>query len=96
MIVPPVPTPETTASTRPSVSCQISSAVETRWISGLATLSNCCGITAPGVASTIWRARATAPAMPFSGGVSSSFAPSSSSILRRSSDMLCGMTSTHL
>jgi hypothetical protein len=56
---------------RPSVSFQISSAVETRWISGLATLSNCCGITAPGVASTISLARATAPAMPFSRGVSS-------------------------
>jgi hypothetical protein len=41
--VPPVPTAETMASTLPSVSRQISSAVVLRWISGLAGLLNCCG-----------------------------------------------------
>ena len=92
VMVPPVPTPAITASTLPSVSFQISSAVETRWTSGLAPLSNCWGMTAPGVASTISRARATAPAMPRSAGVSSSLAPIRANILRRSMDMLSGMT----
>ena len=73
------------------MSFQISSAVETLWIRGLAVLSNCWGMTAPGVASTISLARAIAPAMPRSAGVSSSWAPSRSSILRRSMDMLSGM-----
>ena len=91
VMVPPVPTPETTASTAPSVSFQISSAVETRWIRGLAGVSNCWGMTAPGVASTSSLARATAPAMPRSAGVSSSWAPRRTSILRRSMDMLSGM-----
>ena len=50
MIVPPVPTPATRMSTLPSVSCQISSAVVSRWISGLAGLLNCCGMKAFGVA----------------------------------------------
>ncbi len=39
--VPPVPTPEMRISTFPSVSCQISSAVVSRWILGLSGLSNC-------------------------------------------------------
>ena len=59
---------------------------------GLAGFSNCCGITEPGISSSSSRALATAPAMPRSAGVSSSLAPSSSSILRRSSDMLSGIT----
>ena len=49
VMVPPVPTPATKASTSPSVSFQISSAVVRRWISGLAGFSNCCGITASGI-----------------------------------------------
>jgi hypothetical protein len=44
VMVPPVPTPATRMSTLPSVSCQISSAVVLRWISGLAGFSNCCGM----------------------------------------------------
>ena len=44
VIVPPVPTPQTSASTSPSVSRQISSAVVRRWTSGLAGLSNCFGM----------------------------------------------------
>ena len=86
-----MPTPETTASTPPAVSFQISSAVVARWMAGLAAFSNCWGITAPGVVSTISCARATAPRMPFSAGVSSSFAPRRRSILRRSTLMLSGM-----
>jgi hypothetical protein len=41
VIVPPVPTPATIMSMRPSVSRQISSPVVFSWISGLAGLSNC-------------------------------------------------------
>ena len=44
VIVPPVPMPETTMSTLPSVSRQISSAVVLRWISGFAGFLNCCGM----------------------------------------------------
>ena len=47
VIVPPVPTPQTSASTSPSRSRQISSAVVRRWISGLAGLLNCWGMNAP-------------------------------------------------
>ena len=46
VIVPPVPTPATIASTLPSVSRQISSAVVRRWISGLAGLENWSGMKA--------------------------------------------------
>ena len=44
VMVPPVPTPQTIASTSPPVSRQISSAVVRRWTSGLAGLSNCIGM----------------------------------------------------
>ena len=44
VMVPPVPTPATKMSTWPSVSPQISSAVVSRWISGLAGFLNCCGM----------------------------------------------------
>ena len=87
VIVPPVPTPETITSTSPLVSFQISSAVVRRWISGLAGFSNCCGITAPGVESTISCALAIAAFMPCGPGVSTNSAPSSASILRRSIDI---------
>ncbi len=96
LIEPPVPTPDTTTSTAPSVSFQISSAVEMRWISGLAPFSNCCGMTAFGVSANSSCARLTAPRIPFSAGVSSSLAPSRTSILRRSSDIDSGMTRMHL
>ena len=91
VMVPPVPTPATTMSTAPSVSFQISSAVVTLWMAGLAAFSNCDGLTAFGVEASSSCARAMAPFMPFSAGVSSSRAPSSASILRRSIDMLSGM-----
>ena len=90
--VPPVPTPETMTSTSPSVSFQISSAVVRRWISGLAGFSNCCGMTAPGVAATSSLALAIAPFMPSAAGVSTSSAPSRASILRRSIDIDSGIT----
>ncbi len=77
VIVPPVPTPEITTSTPPSVSFQISSAVVWRWISGLAGFSNCCGMIAPGVVATISCAFAIAPLMPFAASVSSTSAPRS-------------------
>ena len=92
LIVPPVPTPETTMSTSPFVSFQISSAVVRRWMSGLAGFSNCCGMNAPGVASMISCALAIAPFMPWAAGVRTNSAPSSASILRRSTDMDSGIT----
>ena len=85
VMVPPVPMPETKMSTSPSVSFQISSAVVRRWISGLAGFSNCCGMTAFGdrlrSAPRPWRWRPSCPSAP---SVSTSSAPSSASILRRS------------
>ena len=41
VMVPPVPTPATIASTFPSVSFHISSAVVLRWISGFSGFRNC-------------------------------------------------------
>ena len=89
--VPPVPTPQTMASTSPPVSRQISSAVVSRWIAGFAGLANCCSITAPSISATSSSARASAPGMPFSAGVSSSSDPSRRRMRRRSTDMLSGM-----
>jgi hypothetical protein len=91
VIVPPVPTPATSASMRPAVSCHSSSAVVRRWISGLAGFSNCCGIKASGSDATISSALRIAPFMPSDAGVSTSSAPSSRSMRRRSIDMLSGM-----
>ena len=48
LMVPPVPTPATKKSTFPSVSFHISSAVVCTCASGLAGLSNCPGMKAPG------------------------------------------------
>jgi hypothetical protein len=73
------------------VSFQISSAVVWRWISGLAGFSNCWGMIAPGWSAASSSALAIAPFMPFGPSVSTSSAPSSASILRRSSDMVSGM-----
>ena len=42
--VPPVPTPATKTSSRPSVPSRISSAVVRRWMSGLAGFWNCWGM----------------------------------------------------
>ena len=94
VMVPPVPTPEMIASTWPSVSYQISSAVVRRWIAGLAGLPNWFGITAPGVSASSSSARAIAPRMPFSRGVSTTSAPRWRSILRRSTETDSGMVST--
>ena len=65
VIVPPVPTPATSASTLPSVSAQISSAVVLRWISGLAGFSNCCGMKEFGIFASSSLAFSIAPFMPF-------------------------------
>ena len=86
-MVPPVPTPATNTSIAPPVSRQISSAVVRRWISGLAGFLNCCGTIASGVSRASSSARAMAPFMPCAAGVSTSSAPSSASILRRSIDI---------
>ncbi len=91
VMVPPVPMPATKMSTDPCVSFQISSAVVLRWISGLAGFSNCWGMTAPGMVAASSSALAMAPFMPFGPSVSTSSAPSSASILRRSTDIVSGM-----
>ncbi len=49
VIVPPVPMPEMTMSTLPSVSFQISSAVVRRWMAGLEGLANCWRMTLFGI-----------------------------------------------
>ncbi len=95
-MVPPVPMPETTMSTAPSVSRQISSAVVRRWISGLAALANCRASTAPGRSATISLARSTAPFMPLDGSVRMSSAPKARSSARRSLDIDSGIVSTTL
>ena len=92
VMVPPVPTPEMTMSTAPLVSFQISSAVVLRWIAGLAGFSNCCGMIAPGISFLSSSALVMAPRMPPGPGVSTSSAPRKDSILRRSSDIVSGIT----
>ena len=89
--VPPVPTPETKISSLPPVSRQISSAVVRIWTAGLAGFWNCCGMKLSGISFSSSSARAIAPVMPFSRGVSSSRAPRKRSILRRSIDIESGM-----
>ena len=94
VIVPPVPTPETSTSIAPSVSSQISGPVVVSWIPGLAGLSNCCGRKKrPGSLFAISSAFATAPGIPFGPSVSTSFAPSIASTLRRSMLIVSGITS---
>ena len=90
--VPPVPTPDTSISTLPSVSFQISSAVVRRWMAGLAAFSNCWGMIAPGVVAFSSSALAMAPFMPLAASVSTNSAPSRASILRRSIDIDSGIT----
>ena len=90
--VPPVPTPMTRTSTLPWVSFQISSAVVSSCTSGLAGLSNCPGMTALGVVFASSLARSTATGMPPGPGVSTSSAPRCVRILRRSIDIVSGMT----
>jgi cysteine synthase len=84
--------PEMTMSTAPLVSFQISSAVVLRWIAGLAGFSNCCGMIAPGISFLSSSALVMAPRMPPGPGVSTSSAPRKDSILRRSSDIVSGIT----
>jgi len=70
-----VPTPVIKASMPLGKSAAISSAVVRMCISTLAGLSNCCGIHAPALSACSSRARAMAPFMPFSRGVSTKLAP---------------------
>ncbi len=95
VIVPPVPTPAISASTLPSVSVQISSAVVLRCTSGLAGFWNCCGMNASGIFASSSLAFSIAPFMPFGPSVSTSFAPSARSTTRRSMLIVSGMISTH-
>ena len=92
VMCPPVPTPVIITSRPSGKSRRISCAVVVRWISRFAGFSNCCGIHAFGTARTISCARAMAPLIPFSFGVSSSSAPYAASTFRRSTDMDSGIT----
>ena len=96
LTVPPVPTPATKMSTRPSVSRHISSAVVRRCTAGLAGFSNCWSITAPGVSRLSLSASAIAPFMPSAPGVSTRRAPRALSRLRLSALIVSGMVSTSL
>ena len=91
VIVPPVPTADTKMSIFPSVSSHNSSAVVFAWIAGFAGLLNCCGIHAFGVFLTRSSAREIAPFIPSAPGVSTSFAPSMASSVRRSTDIVSGI-----
>ena len=62
--VPPVPTPHTSASTLPSMSRQISSAVVRRWMSGFAGLENWSQMNASPFSAAISFAAATASSIP--------------------------------
>ena len=86
-----MPTPATKMSTAPSVSRQISGPVAALWAAGLAGLTNCPGMNAPGVAAAISSALAMAPFMPFAPSVSTSSAPYAFKRLRRSTLMVSGM-----
>ena len=88
-MVPPVPMPETNASTWPSVSLMISGPVVASWIFALASLANWRTRTAPSSARA--SAFSTAPRMPSALGVSSSVAPNARSSARRSLDMDSGI-----
>ena len=91
VMVPPVPTPATRASSLPPVSRKISSAVVAMCTAGLSGLSNWAGITAPGISASSSSARAMAPFMPFSFGVRTNSAPRCAKILRRSIDIDSGI-----
>ncbi len=94
--VPPVPVPQTTMSTLPSVSFQISSAVVLRWISGFAGFSNCWRTRKRASCAAISSARLIAPFIPSAPGVRTSSAPSARRSLRRSIDIVSGMVRTIL
>ena len=90
-MVPPVPIPDTTMSTLPSVSRQISSAVVRRCTAGFAGLENCWRIRPCGILAASSSAFAMAPFMPFSPSVSTTRAPRILSILRRSTVIVSGI-----
>src|SRR5262245_43963883 len=93
VMVPPVPTPATNAST--SGSCwRISGPVVRRCTSGFAGFVNCCGMYQSGCSASSSSARRMAPCMPFVSGVSSRVAPYAIRSARRSSLMVSGMVST--
>ncbi len=91
VIVPPVPTPATSASHWPSVSSQISTAVVRRWISGLAGFINCCGIRALRFCFTRYSALRIAPGIPSGPGVRTNSAPSIRNKVRRSTLIVSGI-----
>jgi hypothetical protein len=91
VIVPPVPMPETTMSTLPSVSFQISSAVVRRWMAGLDGLENCWRMTLFGILAASSSALAIAPFMPFAPSVRTRRAPRTLRILRRSVVIVSGI-----
>ncbi len=97
VIVPPVPTPETSTSIAPSVSFQISGPVVFSWIAGFAGFLNCCGRNQRfGSAAAISSARLIAPFIPSEPGVRMSVAPRAASTRRRSMLKVSGIVSVSL
>ena len=91
--VPPVPTPATNISTFPSVSLHISGPVVSKWILGLASFSNCCGINAFPYSSFNASAFAIAPFIPSTPGVNTTSAPNAETILLLSILIVSGIVS---
>ncbi len=76
------------------MSSQISTAVVSRWILGLAGFSNWPMMIEFGISFWSSSARAIAPFIPFAPSVRTRFAPSARRTLRRSTDIVSGMVST--
>ncbi|KAG1689711.1 hypothetical protein DVH05_028616 [Phytophthora capsici] len=84
-------------SISPSVSRQISGPVVSKWICGLAGFSNCPRIKAlVGSLATSSLATAKAPVIPLAPGVSTTSQPKDLSRIRRSMDIVSGITSVNL
>ena len=91
VMVPPVPMPDTTMSTLPSVSFQISSAVVRRWTAGLDGLENCWRMTLFGIFVASSSALAIAPFIPLAPSVRTRRAPRTLRIFRRSVVIVSGI-----
>src|ERR1039457_1227164 len=91
VMVPPVPIPDTTMSTLPSVSFHISSAVVRRWTAGLDGLENCCRMTLFGILVASSSALAIAPFIPLAPSVSTRRAPRTLRIFLRSVVIVSGI-----
>jgi len=95
VIVPPVPTPETSTSIAPPVASQISGPVVDSWMAGFAGFLNCWGMKYFfGSDATICSAFSIAPFIPFAPSVRTSFAPKAFRTWRRSTLIVSGIVRT--